>query len=423
MALRDKLEGIKHDKVAQEEVAKQEVLLSEQEKTKQEEASFLDAYARKHTLAEATVSLQEARNMTNQALEKRKEQFRNITGLMDQIQAEDPTEKLPSFKEVVASPEEGSDEEGYVQSREEVTLAISELRKQKEVLKKLGVEADGLSDDELLQAVYETRENAYMEIQEFLAQHPDSELPEAIGERAERVTVLEQQIGSLQRNIEDHTQFGREHVTAHISSFHEDPESLPNKLRKDMGLQQQWLESEQTKLAQISLYEEFLEGRGIMANPEVARTYEPIVKANNEVRDLENELAAIKRKPTSKLFGYTEKKKQEELSAKEKELADKKVDRDKKDAAYNEATAKYQARLRQYESVRYDVRTGKGAYQSTKAALEKSIITYKERVEEYQKQIRSAEAYFVTRQKLLSDLEVRSRELAVLKGEKVDGSE
>ena len=141
------------------------------------------------------------------------------------------------------------------------------------------------------------------------------------------------------------------------------------------------------------------------------------------MRDLENELAVIRRKPTSKLFGYTEKKKQEELSAKEKELADKKVDWDEKDAAYNEATSKYQARLRQYESVRYDVRAGKGVYQSTRAALEKSIITYKGRVEEYQKQIRSAEAYFMARQKLLSELEVRSQELAVLKGEKVDGGE
>ncbi|MDB5190272.1 MAG: hypothetical protein JWN49_598 [Parcubacteria group bacterium] len=417
MALRGTLEGIKSGKIAQEETAKAEVVLSEQEKARQEEENFLDAHTRKHSLDEATRSLQGARDDTREVLSKRKAEFKNIKGLIEQIQAEDPTQQLPSFKEIVANPEEGSDEERYAQSKENVTASIAELRNQKEALKKLGVDTDGLNDDELKQAVEKAQEDNSVTIREFLIQHPGSELPEAVQERKERVDAVEQKIKSLERSMEEHTAWGTKHLGQGISTWNNDPEGLPNKIREGMTWDQESLDKDKVRLAQTSLYKDMLEGIGVMEDPEVKKTYEPAVKANEELRTLENALRAINDKPT-KFFGYTESKKAEEVAAKKLEIVAKKEEATEKDAAYSEAARKFGER---YDKARefFQIGSGKkGGYEETKRELTTSIQDRTRRIEESREQLSNATHYAEKRRALMTDLESQSEELALLKGEK-----
>jgi hypothetical protein len=418
MGLRGKLEDIKTEKVAREESAAQEALLTEQEKARQEEQDFLAAHARKNTLAEAGRLVQVARTDTREALGRRKQDLRTITGLMDQIRAEDPSQELPSFREVVTDPDKGSDEEKYTQSNEEVAASIAELRKQKEALAAMGVNADKLSDDELIEAVQKAQEDSNTSIRDFLIRHPESELPEAVQEREERIAEVNRKIEGLQGVMESHAAWGKEHVSPDIRTWNlRPPEDIPNWIRERIASAQETLESERTRLAQIDTYKAFLEGEGIMKDPEVERTYQPAVSANEEVRTLQDELDAIRRKQTSKFFGYTEKKKEEEIIAKTHKLSLKKEEAARNSTAYEEAGRQFNQRFDKFKEIFQTGLGKKGGYKEMKSKLENSIQETNARIGKLQEELENASYYAEARRALMNEVEAHTQELALLKGE------
>ena len=419
MGLRDKLESIKTGKIAQQEQVTQEREMSEQEQVKVEEENFLAAYASKQNLGEATKSLQETREETRSTLGKRKEEFKNVADLMEQVKGEDPNQELTSFKETVANPDEGSDEARYAQSKEEALQAIAKLREQKETLKKLGVDADGLNDNELLEEVKKTQEASENTIDEFLVKNPESMLPEAVEERKKSIDALEQKIMSLETRVEEHTKFGEKHVTSNITSWHDNPNGLLETMRKDLQFTQEMLDSDSRKLIQADLYKDMLENQGIMNDPKVKETYEQSLKAGDEKRTLESELEGIKRKPTSRFFGYTEEKKSIEVREAERKLATKTKEAEEKNAAYNAACAKYSDRVDKFEEIfRNTAQRKKGGHQETKKKLEDSVQEYRDRLNKDQTRLTDAEYYVKKRSSLTDELSGHKEKSALLKGEK-----
>ncbi len=336
---------------------------------------------------------------------------------MDQIKEEAVDQELPPFKEVVASPEKGSDEERYAKAKEEVGAAIAELRTQKEMLKTLGVDADGLTDAELMDSVHEAQKNASASIREYLLAHPESELPEAVEERAELIAAVEQKIEFLQRQMKENVAWAEKYVGQGVGTW-TNPEDLPNKMRERMTFDRSMLDEVRAQLAQAALYKDIFDSKGVMENPEVKRTYQPAVDANNKVRTLESELRMIKGKATSRFFGYTEKKKEEEVQRKEGELNLAKEEANVAGDVYNAAAKAFQDRHRKFEEIFR--RQGGGGYENARRELEASIGEKEKRLSEQQEKLSHAMYYAESQHKLISELDAQMHELTLLKGGKSD---
>ena len=170
MGLRDQLENTKAAK--QEESAAMEA--SEQAKLEQErqekEAAFKQSFDKRNTLKQALEDLKLAKGNLGEAWGKRKEELRNIIGLIDEIKQENPDATLPTIKEAVAEPEEGSDEKKYVEAKTGVAEAILDVRTKKEALGNVGVDAEGLSDEDLSKAVEVALRENNQAVREYVRQ-------------------------------------------------------------------------------------------------------------------------------------------------------------------------------------------------------------------------------------------------------------
>lgn len=205
MALRDQLEAAKKGKqveAEQSEAAEQAQLEQERQ---EKEADFQQSFAKRNTLKQALEDLQEAKGNLKQAWGKRKGELKNLIGLVSEIKQANPDATLPTLKEAVVEPEEGSDEEKYVDAKTGVEEAVSQVRDKKEALGGLGVEASGLDEQNL----QDTVERAYKEndqaVREYVRQNPDSALPEVAEVRQE---IVGEEKRDLQKTITGHSLAG-----------------------------------------------------------------------------------------------------------------------------------------------------------------------------------------------------------------------
>lgn len=193
MALRSKLEEIKGEKQKTAEEAEAAVQAENERAQLQEEEAFQATLLKRNTLKGALEELQGAKGVLKEAHGKRKGELKNILGLINEIKQENPEAELPTVKEAIAEPEEGSDEAQYVEAKQGVTEAISDVRNKKEALEKLGIATEGLDDKEVVEAVAAGLQQSNQEVRAYVREHPDSELPEAQEVKAEMVREAENQ--------------------------------------------------------------------------------------------------------------------------------------------------------------------------------------------------------------------------------------
>ncbi len=396
---------------------------TEEQNSLNEEQAFLSAYNKRSALQTNLEDFQAAQDELQRVQQIRRGDFRNVQGLIDQAQSQGLVSESATFREVVTAEDAGPEEQQYLEARNGVTAAVENVRVKKEALKNLGVDAEGLSDEELRQAVHDAQEESNKAIQEFLRKHPESELPEANEEREKRVAALEKQIEQIQRNIESHTQWGRENVALNINGWHDNLDGFLEQEERSLTFPRAERDRNKEMLAQLPLYRSMFKGGGVMGDPEVVKTYQPAVDANNAVRELEGELRVIQNKPTSKFFGYTESKKNEEVAAKKAELEAKRKEAEGRDEAYRQAAQRYSNRLNEFNRAFFsgEVKIGENGYQETQSGIEKAIKDAEDRLRNAITSVDNAKYYVANRKTLLEELESASTELAAMNGVKKEG--
>jgi hypothetical protein len=305
-------------------------------------------------------------------------------------------------------------EAAYQEQKEAVRNAVKEVRGKKEALQNLGIDVDNLEDQALITAVNQAQEEASAIIREFLVQHPESNIPEALSARGARIGTLEGSLEMLKKREEELGQWGREHIGPYINSS-TDPQQLVEGTLTEITRSQEYIDQDKAKLASTEIYRDLLETPGIMEDPVVKSAYERSLAANDEERDLEKKLDAVNRKPTTRFFGYTAEKKAEELAAAKRDLVKAKEEAAPANAAYSAACSSYHERLSAFGDVFSRGDQGKGGYEKKRTELKAKIAEGEQRLASQNQQLESARHYREARQALDLERATQTEELTILK--------